>query len=126
MKQFNILILPIISWFMGSVCWSCDGSDKNMPSTSEKNQAREPLTHIEILPYILSDSLTVTQIRTHFVSREKDSAFTLVVQASRKNDVFMDSVHFALKKYDTAYASIVFTRLPYDENNPPEINLIYH
>lgn len=126
MKQLNGLISLIILYVTGSVLWSCDGTENGKLLTSEKDQSSDPLAHIEILPYMLSDSLTVTQIRTLFVAREKDSAFTLVVQASRKNQTFMDSVHFALKKDDTARASMVFTRLPYDEGNPPDVHLIYH
>ncbi|MFN4298920.1 MAG: hypothetical protein ACK4EX_04205 [Thermaurantimonas sp.] len=97
---------------------------KSEEESTEKNESF--ISNVEILPYQLSDTLIVTQVKTTLVARERDSAFTLVIQAMRGENTFLDSVFFAVKKEDTARANVVFTQLPYDEKNPPKIDLIYH
>lgn len=119
-----ILLMAVCSGSL--IISSCTDPGRVHVDAAEKYQSDNLLTQIEILPYKLNDSLTVTQVKATMVAREKDSAFTLIIQASQSNSIFLDSLYYALKKDDTARASIVFTRLPYDEKNPPVINLIYH
>lgn len=126
MKKLNYLILLSLVSLSVVLLSSCGSANEPQweEEMTEKSQAF--ISHVEVLPYELSDTLRVTQVKTTLVARERDSAFTLVIQAVNGENVFADSVFFAVRKDDTARANVVFTQLPFDEKNLPKIDLIYH
>ncbi|GCD76631.1 hypothetical protein JCM31826_01130 [Thermaurantimonas aggregans] len=126
MKKHNYLILISLVTLGVVLLSSCGSTNEPQDSDEMTENSQAFISNVEILPYELSDSLTVTQVKTTLVARERDSAFTLVIQALRGENTFLDSVFFAVKKDDTARANVVFTQLPFDEKNPPKIELIYH
>ncbi|MCX8149189.1 hypothetical protein [Thermaurantimonas aggregans] len=126
MKKHNYLILISLVTLGVVLLSSCGSTNEPQDSDEMTENSQAFISNVEILPYELSDSLTVTQVKTTLVAREHDSAFTLVIQALRGENTFLDSVFFAVKKDDTARANVVFTQLPFDEKNPPKIELIYH
>lgn len=109
----------------GYVLLACD-ADHTLKNTQElSKKIQTPLVTYEILPYEISDEQTVTLIKTDVKNIFEDSAFILVVKANKGNMVYLDSLSFAVKKGDSATASIVFTQLEYDNNNPPKVEFIY-